>query len=294
VSWRLHVRRWGQRGPFIVMLHGLGASGRFWRPIAEGLSDQYRVVAPDLLGFGLSPWPNVDYTVEEHLDALDVTLAAEQFDRQPLLLVGHSLGASLALAWAARHPSRCAGLVLIGLPCFRSPGWAREHLATLGPAAYAVVIRPILGAAVCSLICFGRPFWQMMAPFLLRRVPAEVAEDGMLHTWRSYSQTLKHCVLDLDTRPLVTRVTAAGVPTRLVHGDHDREVPLAEAAALATATDWPLVKVAGADHLLPLDRPDACLSAIRALAGTVSHTHRPLARLDRHASSPNARALVSP
>jgi hypothetical protein len=59
-TWQLAVRHWGQGGPPVVLLHGLGGSGESWRWTAEPLADQFRVIAPDLLGFGRSPWPKID------------------------------------------------------------------------------------------------------------------------------------------------------------------------------------------------------------------------------------------
>ena len=94
-------------------------------------------------------------------------------------------------------------------------------------------------------------------------VPADIARDGVLHTWESYSRTLRHCILDVDVPALAGRVAAAGVPTRLLHGDRDREAPIEGVAELAKRTGWPLAVFEGADHMLPIERPEDCAEAIR-------------------------------
>ncbi len=65
----LFVARWGD-GPDVVFLHGLGASSRYWEPLAA-VSSGYRATAPDLLGFGRSPSPpEASDDVDCHLAAL--------------------------------------------------------------------------------------------------------------------------------------------------------------------------------------------------------------------------------
>ena len=265
-TWRLSVRRWGQSGPPVVLLHGLGGSGASWRWTAEVLGDQFRVVAPDLIGFGHSPWPKIAYTVDDHLDALDAMLAAEGLPPGPIVLGGHSLGAILALAWARRHPERFAGLVLIGLPCYRSAQEARTHVTGLGPLAYATVARPWLGRLICASMCLGRPLWRLLAPRLMPELPPEVARDGVLHIWESYSRTLNRCILDLDVRVLATQVRSA---VRLVHGARDQEAPLATVEGLARSLGWSLVVMPDTTHGVPIEHPRACATAIRSQATAV-------------------------
>lgn len=69
---RLYSECRGSGAPALVFLHGLGASGRYWDKVAkplEGNGHQLQFV--DLLGFGRSPWPDLAYTVDDHLAALE-------------------------------------------------------------------------------------------------------------------------------------------------------------------------------------------------------------------------------
>lgn len=266
-TWRLSVRRWGDAGPPVILLHGLGGSGASWHQTAEDLGEGFRAVAPDLLGFGRSPWPKIAYTVDDHLDALDALVCSEGLERGRIMVGGHSLGTTLALAWAKRHPDWFAGLALIGLPCYRSSQEARRHAATLGPLAYATVARPWLGQLMCALMCLSRPLWWLVAPRLTPRFPPDVARDWVLHTWESYSRTLNRCILDLDVPQLASEVARRGPSVHLLHGRADREVPLRTVEELARTLRWSLTSVPDAGHFLPLEHPRVCAATIRSQAG---------------------------
>jgi pimeloyl-ACP methyl ester carboxylesterase len=85
VSGGLFTETWGTGRP-ILFLHGIGASGRYWRPLARR-SDGYRGTAVDLLGFGRSPWPrDCAYDVDAHLNALLPVIPAGS------VVVAHSTG----------------------------------------------------------------------------------------------------------------------------------------------------------------------------------------------------------
>lgn len=59
----LHVHRWGSGEPTVAFLHGLGASTRYWSKLGE-ISHSYQAIAPDLLGFGRSPKPDLRYDAD--------------------------------------------------------------------------------------------------------------------------------------------------------------------------------------------------------------------------------------
>jgi 3-oxoadipate enol-lactonase len=106
-----------QRGPadapVVVLLHPMGHAGTIWDPHSELLSEHFRVIAPDLPGYGKSEGP---FTVAGALDGLHQLIGQAAPDT-PVHLVGLSLGARIALRYAADH--RAASLALLG--CGVSP-----------------------------------------------------------------------------------------------------------------------------------------------------------------------------
>jgi len=109
---RLHVFQTGE-GPDIVLIHGASGNMRdFTFDLVDRLSDRYRVTAVDRPGLGHSDRLDRDgATIFEQADVL-VAAVAELGVTRPLVL-GHSYGGAVALAWATRHPEATAGLILL-------------------------------------------------------------------------------------------------------------------------------------------------------------------------------------
>ena len=265
----LVARTRGRAGPVVVLLHGLGASGRLWHPVVRYLPADLRLVCPDLLGFGRSPRPSVAYSLADHLTALDALLDRVIPGDEPVVLGGTSLGAVLALEWAAARPGRFLGVALIALPAYRTNAEARACVAALSPLAWATVHRPDVGEIICGIMCAGRPLWRALMPLLTPSTPADIARDFVLHDWASYYGTLCNVLLNHRVHPTATRLAEAGAPVRLLHGDGDRTAPVDAARALAVDCGWPLTVLA-AGHRLPLEAPAACAAMLHALVQSAS------------------------
>ena len=128
-------------GPAVVLLHSGVADRRMWQEIQPALADRFRVVSPDLRGFGDSPLPGVDFT-----DADDVAALLDELEIGSAAVVGSSLGGRVALELATLHPERVTSLVLL-CPAFggggRTPaavafGEAEDRLLEAGDVAGAV------------------------------------------------------------------------------------------------------------------------------------------------------------
>lgn len=260
----LFVRRAGATGPVIVLLHGLGASGRSWRLVAEQLRGEARIVCPDLLGFGRSPWPAAAYTVADHLTALDEVLTKRRLGDEPVVLAGHSTGAMLALEWAAARPERFRSVALISLPAYRSAAEAHACIKSLSPLAWASIDNPHRGELMCGVMCAWRPFWRLVVPLLTPGVPVDIARDYVMHTWRSYNGTLQHVLVDHRAAPTAATLAATGLPVTLLHGGRDTIAPLAAVQELAERHGWPLQVIPRGEHHLPAKHPVACAGLLRS------------------------------
>jgi pimeloyl-ACP methyl ester carboxylesterase len=111
---RLHVRRQRAPGRPLLLLHGLGAGGIVWQSFARRLSPPWQCVAPDLRGHGESDYPIVGYEAEDY--AGDVASLIQSVGAGPVPVVGHSLGALVAVALAANHPDLVRAAVLLDPP----------------------------------------------------------------------------------------------------------------------------------------------------------------------------------
>lgn len=103
----LHYIEEGEGKP-ILFLHGMPASSYLWRNIIPHLKAYGRCIALDLVGHGKSDSPDIEYSVADHLAYL--TEFIEQLDLKDILIVGHSWGATLGIAYAKEHEHNVRGL----------------------------------------------------------------------------------------------------------------------------------------------------------------------------------------
>ena len=208
-------------GPPLLAIHGLGGSGRYWSGLADVVGERFRVVAPDLAGFGSSDKPrDAAYDRTSHLADIDAVVAASVGEGDPIVVTGHSLGAMVALVWSARHVERVRALALVATPYpVPSQGWDPD--ASRGPRATA--IRAIAGGF--------RLAWPLLSlPVMASgRYPGPVIRDFGRQTLRARSRTLFAFWSDptlsgefpaIDRIPRATRVVFA-------HAADDVRVPAA-------------------------------------------------------------------
>jgi len=108
----IHLLEWSHEGVVMLLLHGFGNEAHVWDDFAPVVAPHYRTIAVDLRGHGDSAHdPKGRYDYQTHVRDLEAITAELGIDR--LVLVGHSLGGRISTLFAARHPERLAGLVLV-------------------------------------------------------------------------------------------------------------------------------------------------------------------------------------
>ncbi len=261
----LAVRILGQ-GPPILLLHGLLGSNRYWGGAFDRLANRGQLLAPDLLGFGASPRPLSGYGPDEHGRALIGSLRELHVSERPLV-VGHSLGALLAIWMACNHPDEVRGVVAFGPPLFRDPQHARRQFAQLNglERLFALENRAATWVAktACRNLCGARPrlaagLFSMMRPDL----PYPMAEDATRHSWVSYSETVRRVILAAEGAKWLA---SARPPVVIVAGSQDRYMDLGFLSELSDRHPHVQLRVwDGEGHDLPLTQPERCLSAIES------------------------------
>jgi pimeloyl-ACP methyl ester carboxylesterase len=221
------------QGALFLLIHGGGRNAGDWRRQLTGLGDRHSLVAPDLPAHGRSPGIEALPTIEAYADAVEGFCAAAL--RRKAVLVGWSMGFSIALVLATRHPERWAGLVLMaGLPYWRPPAGALDDLRD--------VVR-------------GRLPQQFDTLLFSPATPMEVMREAWMEQVKTDPRVLYGDLLAgtrFDGRPLLSEVR---LPTLVIHGADDKLVTADQARATAQAIAGARVEVIEqAGHLAQLEQ----------------------------------------
>ena len=129
---RVNVAIWEGGGKPILCIHGITANCRCWDTLAEVLAPEFQVIAMDLRGRGQSDKPSQGYSLEYHLKDINCLLDDLGLDRA--VIMGHSLGAFIGLAFAAEYPDRTDQLILVDGAGDLSPEQFDEVFTGIKPA----------------------------------------------------------------------------------------------------------------------------------------------------------------
>lgn len=239
---RLYTEIRGHGDP-VVFLAGLQGSTEFWQEGFDPLVQDHRLIFVDALGFGRSPWPEVRYTLEDHLGALRRTLVAKAVTRK-VTLVAHSFGAILATYYAARNPGDVDRVFLLGTPVFNGDEDARRRIREMSPIAALFSRHRLLAREACMTMGAFRPLLRKMLPSLKGDLPPGVASDAVLHCWSAIYGTLRHV---LFTRPITIPLQRIGPKVTFIHGAADAVTPLPRIRQLAQAIGARVIVTAN-DH----------------------------------------------
>jgi len=215
-----------------VLVHGLGGFAESWRHNIGSLAARATVYAIDLPGFGRSAKPRAAYslaffarTLHAFLDGVGVTHAS---------LVGHSLGAAVAVTYALTRPARVERLALLSgcVPGFAwRPGWRARVMATpgVGEALALCGCAALYRAAIAK--CFHAPAPEEVA-FL---VGCEYAARTSAAARAAWLGTVRSLAADFVDRRVDYRraIATLDLPVLLVHGRQDPAIPAAHCADAA-------------------------------------------------------------
>lgn len=208
----------------VVLVHGHATSHFTWRNQLTGLADDFRVLAPDLLGFGKSEKPrDLAYTTDVWVDQIAAFL--QTVAGGPVVLAGNSLGGLIAAYVADRHPELVEKLVLIA-----SAGASSYAQSTLVNLPFLLMRTPVLGRSLFDTLVRKR-FVEWNIRNRLYANPEAVTEAVIAH--------YQECFFGEENREIVFEVTKSfydfimtddmsrriAQPTLLLWGEKDTFVP---------------------------------------------------------------------
>lgn len=257
-----HVQEMGE-GPPLLLIHGTGGATHSWRALAPLLGQHFRVVAMDLPGHGFTTAPpHGAYALPEMALAVSDLLLA--LDMRPVMVVGHSAGAAIALRMALDGTIAPARIVSLNGALMPFPGAA----SFLFPAMARLLFLNPLAVPILA--------WRASDPAAVRRLIEGMGSRLDAEGLRLYARlfaTRRHVaaavgmMANWDLPALKRDLGRLEVPLTLVAAQGDRAVPARDAGAIAgLVRDGKVLSFAHYGHLAHEEAPELFADLIAAEA----------------------------
>jgi 2-hydroxy-6-oxonona-2,4-dienedioate hydrolase len=224
----------------IVLLHGIGASADRWSYICPALSKYYQLIIPDIVGFGYSDKPTVEYTMDFFVRFFENFLTKLGVER--LSIIGSSFGGFLATEFTTRNSEKVDKLILAA-----PAGAMRISTRTLD--------QYIMAALYPTYENTKRAFRDMAHE--PNTVPEDTIRDFMN---RMRLPNAKYAFMSTllamrDSQGLSERLSKINVPTLLIWGEYDRMIPLAYSKEYTEIPNSKLVLIDNCGHTPFVEKP---------------------------------------
>lgn len=236
-------------GPPVLLIHGSGpgvTAWANWRLVLPRLADHYRVIAPDMAGFGYTSTPpttthDIDLWVDQLIALLDM------LELQQVAVVGNSFGGAIALHFATRHPERVSRIVLmgsVGVPFDMTAGL--EKVWGYEPSIAAM--KELLGIFAYNQEIATDELAEL-------RFRASIRADVHARFAALFPAPRQRWIDFLAVEP--GKLQAIDQPVLLVHGRDDRVIPLETSQKLARLIPHARLEVIDrCGHWVQIEYPD--------------------------------------
>lgn len=250
-------------GPALLLLHGLACDHTTWTPVIDQLAKKYTVIAPDLLGHGLSDKPRADYTLGGYANGMRDLLTVLGIDK--VTVVGHSFGGGVAMQFAYQFPERTQRVMLVAtgglgpevtplIKLIQVPGWFRVMGVLTLPG-----VRHLETFALRTAHEYGD-----VGP--LRKITRDLDEVAdIVESWKDRRTrfAIRHLVRAvIDWRGQIVTMSdraylSDAMPMAVVWGRDDQVIPVRHASnAAALAPDVRVEVLPDAGHFPHKDHPE--------------------------------------
>ncbi|MBI4781819.1 MAG: alpha/beta fold hydrolase [Oscillatoriophycideae cyanobacterium NC_groundwater_1537_Pr4_S-0.65um_50_18] len=251
--------------PPVLFVHGFGSSLAQWQENLQPLSQSHAVYAIDLVGFGASEKADTSYKVELWAD--QVYDFWRTFIGQPIVLLGHSLGALVALTAAVAYPEMVKNLALLTLPAARQELLSGSLQAWMGKIeslfTTSLIIRPLFGLVrrpgiIRSILKAVYVNPDRVTDELITTFLTPGFDRGASKAFYRLSKARTQLDFSLKTEDLLPQVT---VPILVMWGERDRVIPIDRGRKLPDLNPrLRLVELPEAGHCL-YDEAADCMNA---------------------------------
>lgn len=197
-------------GTPVVLLHGLGSSSHVWSNVVSLLKVSHRVIAYDLVGFGIAPKPGwIKYDVNDHARAVIAALQKAHIN-EPVILAGHSMGCLVAVRVARLRSDLVNRLVLYEMPLYTDVPSLKRY--TLARKLYFRAFQQVI----------NHPNYSQENVSRVQRIASRMSGFSLTkETWIPYVKSLKNTIIHQTTAEDMQQLK---IPMDLIYGSLDMVV----------------------------------------------------------------------
>lgn len=231
----------GTSGENLLLIHGLGASAERWEHVIPRFAKNYRVLVPDLIGFGLSDKPLVDYTPDYLSDFIRKFLKKLNIDS--VIIIGSSLGGQIGAEFTYQNNSMVEKLVLI------SPSGIMKHSTPALDAYVMAALYPSDSSAsnAFQIMSGSKNIDKKTIKGFVRRMKLPNAKMAFMST-----------LLGLKDAEIISeKLVSIKSPTLIIWGENDPIIPIKYAQSFVSEIDdCRFVKMENCGHTPYVEAPD--------------------------------------
>ncbi|MFM0336290.1 alpha/beta fold hydrolase [Paraburkholderia fungorum] len=243
----------------VVLIHGVGMNQTVWSPQIEALTASYRVAVYDMLGHGDSALPTAAPTLDEYAAQLEALLDAMRIERAHV--IGHSMGALVALEFALTHPQRTLSVTALNAVYDRTPA-QREAVMTRAATLGDVPLDTGVDATVSRWFGDPVPGHLTQAAQAVRGLLLSVDPVGYARTYRLFA---------CSDAAHVGRLADLAVPALFLTGECDPNSSPAMSRAMAAAAPFGRAEIiANERHMMNVTDPEGVNERLLAFLAEVS------------------------
>ena len=242
----------------LLFLHGMLGSHRYWDGLLPLIDAGRKLILVDLLGFGESPKPKLQYTVHEHVDFIEKKVDEVKKDQVPLIVIGHSMGGLLSLNFAIANPGKVEKIILINAPMITSEQNLKKAIAD---SSSKLMVTMTFDKTWGQLVCHIHERFPKLTYYLIRlfepHLPATMAMAAVQHTYNSYVGTFENVLLHQDFYKLLDQIQ--NIPVLILASLKDEYTKDNALERLPQRKNIKLIRIPGMHNVLLSD--PSCIAA---------------------------------